>query len=100
MSDKPPAKMPPRPIAEHIVVSSPADPFLTVQALVEYSGLTKTKLLRAINDRPDRALPHYRVGNKCLVRRSEFDRWVETYRHRGRPGVERGLANLGMLERP
>jgi excisionase family DNA binding protein len=86
------------PIVDRVVLSSPADPLLTLTALAEYSGLSKTALLRAINQVPDRALPCYRVGNKILVRRSEFDRWLETYRHRGRPSLEKALAELGLLK--
>ncbi|MCI0548863.1 MAG: hypothetical protein L0027_16470 [Candidatus Rokubacteria bacterium] len=83
-------------IGEHVVIATPADPYLTLTGLSEYSGLTKTGLLRAINGPPDRALPCYRVGNKILVRRSEFDRWLEPYRHHGRPSLEKALAELGL----
>jgi hypothetical protein len=51
---------------------------------------------RAGNGPPDWALPHYRVGNKILVRRSEFDRWLDGHRHRGRPSLEKALRELGL----
>jgi excisionase family DNA binding protein len=89
---------PRRVIGERVVLSTAMDPCLTLTALAEYSGLSKTALLRAINQVPDRALPCYRIGNKILVRRSEFDRWLEAYRHRGRPSLEKALTELGLLK--
>jgi excisionase family DNA binding protein len=83
-------------IVGQVVMASPADPFLPLAALAQYSGLSKTGLLRAINGPPDRALPCYRVGNKILVRRSEFDRWIEAFRQQGRPSLAKALAELGL----
>jgi len=86
------------PVVDQVVLSSPQDPCLTLKALAAYSGLTKTALLRHVNDAPDVALPCFRVGNKILVRRSEFDRWLEAYRHRGRPSLTKALRELGLLK--
>jgi len=34
-------------------------------------------------------LPHYRLGGKILVRRSEFDAWMAAYRRVGQADVAR-----------
>jgi len=60
-------------------VSTPLDPFLSLRALASYSGLSIRKL-RDLLDKPVRPLPHYRIGGKILVRRSEFDAWVVHFR--------------------
>lgn len=81
---------------ERLEVQVALDPFLPLPALAAYSGLTRAALRRAINAAPDLALPCYRVGTRILVRRSEFDRWLEAYRHRGRPSLEKALTELGL----
>jgi excisionase family DNA binding protein len=62
--------------------------FLSLTALAGYSGLSVRKL-RAYLKNPLRPLPHYRVGGKILVRRSEFDAWIAAYRQGGDADVER-----------
>jgi hypothetical protein len=67
-----------------------------LEALSQYSGLS-VRSLRAYLSDPGRPLPHYRmkephviptrggkprtVTGKILVRRSDFDRWMEAFRH-------------------
>jgi hypothetical protein len=75
-------------LAERVVVSTLLDPFLTLKALVGYSGIGLRRLYDLLND-PDHPLPHYRVGGKILVRRSEFDAWITFYRHVGRIDVDK-----------
>lgn len=87
------------PVAAQVILSSPLDPCLDLKALAAYSGLSRTALLRHVNDPPDVALPCFRVGNKIVVRRSEFDRWLEAYRHRGRPSLAKALGELGLLRK-
>jgi excisionase family DNA binding protein len=48
-------------------------------ALAKYSGLSVRTLRGCLSDRT-RPLPHYRVGGKILVRRSDFDVWVSQFR--------------------
>jgi excisionase family DNA binding protein len=51
------------------------DRYLTLADLVAYSGLS----LRTINRylaATDAPLPHYRIGGRILVKKSEFDQWV------------------------
>lgn len=66
-------------LAERVVVSTALDPFLSLRALASYAGLS-VRTLREYLDHPARPLPHYRVGGKILVRRSEFDAWIAGYR--------------------
>jgi Helix-turn-helix domain len=78
------------------VTTSTADPFMSLRVLSEYSGISRSGLLRAVKASPERALPCYVIGRKILVRRSEFDRWAEGYRTRGRPKVAKALARMGL----
>ena len=55
------------------------DPYLPLRALSRYSGLG-VRTLRAYLVRPSHPLPHYRMAGKILVKRSEFDRWMQEYR--------------------
>jgi hypothetical protein len=83
-------------LAERIVVSIPLDPFLSLRTLATYSGLSTRTLRRFVELPLDEALPCYRLPGKVLVRRSEFDAWIERYRSRGRPSLERAIQALGL----
>jgi hypothetical protein len=74
-------------LAERVLVSTLLDPFLTLKALASYSGISVRKLHEHLND-PLHALPHYRMGGKIVVRRSEFDAWIARYRQCGRADVD------------
>ena len=78
-------------LAERVVVSTALDPFLSLKALAGYAGLS-VRTLREYLDHPTRPLPHYRVGGKILVRRSEFDAWIAAHRRVGRADVA-GIVN-------
>ncbi len=80
-------------LAERVVVSSLLDPFLSLKALAAYSGLSVRKLRDHLND-PVHPLPHYRVGGKVVVRRSEFDAWMVRYRRLGRGDVEKVVSDV------
>ena len=86
-------------VVEHLVLTAPADPYLSLTALAEYSGLS-VRTLRAFLSRipPAQALPCYRVGGKILVRRSDFDAYMLQYRTQGRPALVRTLRRLGLSE--
>jgi hypothetical protein len=56
-----------------------ADAYLPLNALAAYSGLS-VRTLRGYLVHPSRALPHYRVGGKILVKRSEFESWMAGFR--------------------
>jgi excisionase family DNA binding protein len=75
------------PAAERIVVSTELDPWLPLRALAGYSGLSVRTLRDHINT-PLRALPSYRIGGKVLVRRSDFDAWMNQFRQVGPAGLD------------
>ena len=83
-------------LAESVIVSTPLDPFLSLKALAEYSALSVRKLREYLDD-PANPLPCYRVGGKIVVRRSEFDTWMQQYRARGRPSLVRAMRELGLM---
>lgn len=83
-------------LADRVVVSAPLDPFLSLTALVAYSGLSRRTLQSRVNDLPDRALPSYRIGGKILVRRSDYDQWAARFRTVGRPSLVRVARELGL----
>lgn len=66
------------PRLKQLVAAVPLDPFMSLRALSTYSGLSVRNLRGHLNASP--ALPHYRVGGKILVRRSEFDAWMGRFR--------------------
>jgi len=74
----------------------PLDPFMPLTALASYSGLSVRTLRQYLELPPNQALPAYRLPGKILVRRSEFDAWMEQYRSRGRPSLVRALEDLGL----
>ena len=55
------------------------DGYLSLRALSVYGGLS-VRTLRGYLTHPARPLPHYRVGGKVLVKRSEFDVWIRAFR--------------------
>ncbi|MBI3989755.1 MAG: helix-turn-helix domain-containing protein [candidate division NC10 bacterium] len=75
-------------VIEGVALKVDLDPYLSLKALANYSGLSVRKLRDALTD-PFRPLPHYRVGGKLLVKRSEFDTWMRCFRQTGRPDVDR-----------
>ena len=80
-------------LAERVVVSTELDPFLGLKALAAYSGLGIRKLRDYLTD-PGHPLPHYRIGGKILVRRSEYDAWAVHYRQVGQPEVDRLVSDI------
>jgi hypothetical protein len=80
-------------LVERVIVSTPLDPFLSITALADYSGLSVRKLREHLSD-PSRPLPSYRVGGKIVVRRSEFDAWISAYRQTGRGDVARIVSDV------
>ena len=83
--------------AQRVVVSIALDPLLSIRALAAYSCLSPRTLHAFIDLPPTEALPCYRLPGKVLVRRSEFDAWLERFRSRGRPSVEHAMRELGLL---
>jgi len=55
------------------------DAYFPLVELSKYAGLSVRTLRGYLTDRM-RPLPHFRVGGKILVRRSDFDTWVSQFR--------------------
>ena len=55
------------------------DVYLALAALSEYAGLSVRTLRRYLASRT-RPIPHYRVGGKILVKRSDYDAWASQFR--------------------
>lgn len=88
-------------LVEGILLSAPADPYLSLRALADYSGLSVRTLRTFLEcNPPAQALPCYRLAGKVLVRRGDFDRYMEQYRAQGRPGLTRTLRRLGLDKAP
>jgi hypothetical protein len=84
---QPPARIT-NPVIERVEARVILDPYLSLTGLAGYSGLSVRKLRTHLAD-VAHPIPCYRVGGKLLVRRSEFDAWIATYRQRGRVDVNR-----------
>ena len=80
-------------LPKEVVLSTTLDPYLPLKALVKYAGLSVRKLREHIAD-PLHPLPHYRVGGKIVVRRSEFDAWIASYRQIGNPGQDEIVSEI------
>lgn len=94
-------------IVEAVTVQDTLDPWLSLEALSRYSGLSVRSLRARLSD-PERPLPHYRmrephvvpsasgkrrtVTGKILVRRSEFDAWMQRFKYL--PDVDRLVADV------
>jgi excisionase family DNA binding protein len=83
-------------LADRVILSSPLDPFLRLEAASQYLGLSVKTLRRAVNDRPDRALPCYRVGAVIVIKRSEADAWMAQRRLIGRPSLIAAMREWGL----
>jgi hypothetical protein len=63
-------------------IAAPAtswDSYFSITALSTYSSLSARRL-RAFLTAADHPLPYYRVGGRVLVRRSDFDHWIQIFR--------------------
>ena len=69
------------------------DSFLDLTTLAGYSGLSK-RTLRYHLASAARPLPHYRVGGKILVKRSEFDGWILQFKGAERPALDPLVTDL------
>ena len=56
-----------------------SDRYYDLQTLAEYSSISVRSLRDYLSD-PVNPLPSFCVKRKLLVRRSEFDRWIEGHR--------------------
>lgn len=78
------------------------NPYLSLRALAAYSSLSE-RWLRSFLAAADHPLPHYRIGGRVVVKRSDFDTWMQVYRVEGDADasavVNRLLADLDNAER-
>ncbi len=81
-----------RPVVDKLVLSAAVDPYLGMEALAEYSSLS-TRTLRGLLADPVRPLPHFKIGSRTVVRRSDFDAWAAHHRRVG-SDVEEKIARL------
>jgi len=73
------------------------DPYLTLPVLAKYAGVSIRQLQTYINAHPSEALPAYRHGkHRVVVRRSDYDKWVERFRTVGRPSLLKVLRRVGL----
>jgi hypothetical protein len=72
-------------VADRVQVSIALDPWLDLRALADYASLSVRKLRDLLGDL-EHPLPHYRIGGKVLVRRSDYDAWAARYRTVGLRG--------------
>jgi hypothetical protein len=84
-------------IADRVVIVTMLDPYLSLRALAKYAGVSVRQLQGYINAHPSQALPAYRHGkHRVVVRRSDYDRWVERCRTVGRPSLLKVLRRIGL----
>jgi hypothetical protein len=84
-------------LVERVMLTAPTDPYLSLRALADYSGLSVRTLRRFLERTPPaQALPCYRLDGKVVVRRSEFDHYMQQYRMQGRPALVQTLRRLGL----
>jgi len=66
-------------VTTSVRLAADTDAYLPLKALAQYSGLS-VRTLRTCLGRPAHPLPHFRVGGKILIKRSEYDAWAEHFR--------------------
>jgi excisionase family DNA binding protein len=68
-----------------------ADRYFDLQGLAVYSALSVQTLRSHIKKNH---LPCFKVDGKILVKRSEFDRWLEAYRMNQDQDIDRKVAEI------
>ncbi|MCX7919548.1 MAG: helix-turn-helix domain-containing protein [bacterium] len=68
------------------------DRYLSLKELSRYSGLSVSSLKRRLRE-PD-GIPHFKTGHRVLVKKSEFDLWIE---RNCRPKVDPGPERVAQL---
>src|SRR5712692_1262626 len=69
-------------VVERVVLSAGLDPYLSVEALSEYASISERTIRNLIADSV-RPLPHFKIGSRVAVRRSDYDAWVIAHRRIG-----------------
>jgi len=55
------------------------DTFLDLKELAQYSTFSDSTLRCYLSD-PEKPIPSFRINRKILVKKSEFDLWMEQFR--------------------
>jgi Helix-turn-helix domain len=61
-----------------------AQEYLSLKSLATYASLS-VKTLRTYLTDPKNPLPHFKMTGKILVKRTDFDAWIECFRSREHP---------------
>lgn len=61
-----------------------ADGYVSLKELASYSGMSE-RTLRTYLTYAAHPLPHYHIGRRVLVKRSEFDAWMQSFPGKGTP---------------
>jgi hypothetical protein len=69
------------------------DAYRSLKGLAAYSGLS-VRTLRGYLRHPAHPLTHFHVGGKILVKQSEFDTWIATFRVSTAAGVDDMVADI------
>jgi hypothetical protein len=69
------------------------DGYLSLRALASYACVS-IRTLRGYLVHGTRPLPHFRVGGKILVKRSEFDVWMGQFRVAHDPRADEIVADV------
>lgn len=66
-------------IKELKILVSPSDYYLKIKILSQYSGISERKLRELIHH-PIYPLPSYKVEGNILIKKSEFDQWIQRFK--------------------
>jgi hypothetical protein len=66
-------------------LTSATDRYLDLAGLAEYSTIGKSTLRVYIRSQ---GLPAFKIKGKTIVKKSEFDRWMEEYRIKDPPDID------------
>ena len=88
-----PAVDPTRALSRQSGTPSAEDCYLPLKELARYCGLC-VRTIRGYLTSPSDPLPHYKIGGKILVRRSDFDAWTARFRVVSSDGLDAVVANI------
>ena len=68
---------------QEVLLCFDRDRYMDKRGAAEYTSLSVRNLEARLPE-----IPHFRVGNKILFKKSELDRWMETYREGGTQNLD------------
>ena len=69
---------------QEVLLHFDRDRYMDKREAAEYTSLSVRNLEARLPE-----IPHFRVGQKILFKKSEVDRWMETYREGGAQNLDR-----------